>query len=138
MKQQAIATHTGTITDIQTGTVTVQIHTVSACASCQAHGKCTLADSQDKTLQIPTPHWKQYHVGQPITIRISQQRGLLAVAIAYILPALLIIAVATTLSLTNAKETTVILATFATIATYTLLLYLLRHRINNQFTLEIC
>ena len=130
-------THPGIVTAVRDDAVTVQIHSVGACASCQANGKCGFAESKDKTLDIPTAHWQQYHEGQQVSVRISQGKGLLAVWIAYLLPALLLLAVAIGLSLAGLPETLVILATFATLALYILALRLLRHRIDNQFTLTL-
>lgn len=132
-----IATHEGRVTAVKQGTVSVQIHSVSACASCQAHGKCGFADAKDKTLDIPTADWQRYTEGQTVDVHIGQGRGLLAVWIAYILPALLLLAVIIGLSLAGLPELAVIGATFAALALYTLALYLLRHRISNRFTLKL-
>ena len=74
---------------------------------------------------------------EKVAVRISEERGLLATWIAYILPALLIVAAAVALSLVGLPEPTVILLTFAALALYLLLLYLLRHKINNNFTLSV-
>ena len=132
-----IATHEGRVTAVKEGRVTVQIRSVSACASCQAHGKCGFADAKDKTLDIPTDDWKCYTEGQTVSVRISQGRGLLAVWIAYILPALLLLGVIIGLSLAGLSEPAVIGSTFGMLALYVLALYILRHRINNKFTLQI-
>ncbi len=132
-----IATHEGRVTAVKEGRVTVQIRSVSACASCQAHGKCGFADAKDKTLDIPTDDWKRYTEGQTVSVRISQGRGLLAVWIAYILPALLLLGVIIGLSLAGLSEPAVIGSTFGMLALYVLALYILRHRINNKFTLQI-
>lgn len=137
MNTQQIATHPGTVIATKAGHVTVKIQSHSACASCQAHHKCGFAESKDKTLDIPTPHWHQYQVGQHVTVQIAQSHGLFAVSIAYLLPALLLLIVAITLSLAGIKESIVILITFATLALYTLLLYLLRNKINQKFQITI-
>lgn len=132
-----IATHEGRVTAVKEGRVTVQIRSLSACASCQAHGKCGFADAKDKTLDIPTDDWKRYTEGQTVSVRISQGRGLLAVWIAYILPALLLLGVIIGLSLAGLSEPVVIGSTFGMLALYVLALYILRHRINTKFTLQI-
>jgi len=135
--ENEIATHEGRVTAVKEGRVTVQIRSVSACASCQAHGKCGFADAKDKTLDIPTDDWKCYTEGQTVSVRISQGRGLLAVWIAYILPALLLLGVIIGLSLAGLSEPVVIGSTFGVLALYVLALYILRHRINTKFTLQI-
>ena len=137
-KAQEIATHAGVVKAVGRGRVSVQIESVSACAACQAHGKCGFAKSREKTLEVPTADWRRYSEGQAVTVRISQGRGLLAVWIAYVLPALLLLGVAVGLSLAGLGEGAVIAATFGTLALYILLLVLLRNRIDNQFTLTLC
>ena len=54
---EIIASHDGTVTEVLTNKVKVQIHVVSACASCEAHGKCGFADSKEKIMDIDTPQW---------------------------------------------------------------------------------
>lgn len=130
-------THPGTVTAVKQGFVTVQITSVSACASCQAHSKCGFAESKTKTLDIPTADWQQYAEGQPVTVTIDHSRGLLATWWAYLLPALLILAVAVPLSLAGLSEPLVILLSFAALALYLLLLWLLRKKLNSQFTLTL-
>ena len=130
-------THPGTVTAVKQGFVTVQITSVSACASCQAHSKCGFAESKTKTLDIPSADWQQYAEGQPVTVTIDHSRGLLATWWAYLLPALLILAVAVPLSLAGLSEPLVILLSFAALALYLLLLWLLRKKLNSQFTLTL-
>ena len=86
-----IASHSGTVVGTKPGQVTVGIEAVSACAACQAHGHCGFAESKNKTLDIPTPRWQEYAEGDSVTVHVSRDRGLLAAAIAYVLPALLLI-----------------------------------------------
>ena len=85
---EKIATHDGTVVEATPGQLKVQVHVVSACASCEAHSHCGFADSKDKIMDIDSPEAEQYHVGDPVTVSIHSSRGLQAVLIAYILPAL--------------------------------------------------
>lgn len=132
-----IASHQGIVIAVKHGFVAVQIESTSACAGCAAHSRCGFAESKNKTLDIPTPDWHSYSVGQPVTVRIDQSRGLLAVWVAYLLPALLILAVVIALSLAALPEWAVILASFAVLALYILLLYFRRKKINSTFTLSL-
>ena len=132
-----IASHDGIVTAVAPNRVTVTIQSVSACASCAAHAKCGFADSKEKTMEVATNDWKDYAVGDNVTVNIDQSRGMLAVWIAYLLPALLIIAVAVTLSLLHLPEPVVVLATFATLGLYILALYLIRRRLESKFEISI-
>ncbi len=129
--------HNGIVKNTAPGRVTVQIESVSACASCAAHARCGFAESKDKTLEIPTDNWQRYQPGDNVTVQIDQSRGLLAVWWAYLLPAIILIAVIVALSLAHLPEWAVVLAAFATLALYILALYLSRHRLESRFTITI-
>ena len=132
-----VATHDGTVTNVTPGTVTVQLHVVSACASCEAHSRCGFADSKDKTMDIDTPQWQQYHVGDHVTVAINANRGLQAVLIAYILPALLLLATFAVLTALHLSEGWVALVTLLVVGLYAIGLYLCRQRLQRQFTMAI-
>lgn len=132
-----VASHTGIVKETRRGRVLVQIEAVSACASCAAHGKCGFAESKDKTLEIPAADWQDYQPGQTVTVHIDESRGMLAVWIAYVLPALLILAVIVGLSIAHLPEWAVVLSAFAVLGLYVLLLYLLRRKVESRFTLTI-
>ena len=128
-------THPGTVTAVKPGFVTIQITSVSACSACQAHSKCGFAESKTKTLDIPTTD--TFTVGDPVTVTIDHTRGLAATWWAYLLPAILLIAVAVGLSLAGLSEPLVIVLSFAVLALYILILYLFRHKLDSKFTLTI-
>ncbi|MBR1766953.1 MAG: SoxR reducing system RseC family protein [Bacteroidales bacterium] len=135
-------THPGTVVATKKGLVTVQIESVSACASCQAHSRCGFAESKTKTLDIPLSRStaaadRGYSVGDAVVVTIDPSRGLLATLFAYLLPALILLAVVVTLSLLGIPEPLVILVALAALALYTLLLYLFRRPLDNHFTLTL-
>ena len=140
--------HPGIVTAVKPGFVTVQIESTSACAACAAHSKCGFAESKTKTLDIPIPQdfrtsrlrdfkTSSFEVGDRVTVTIDHTRGLLATWWAYVLPAILLIAVAVALSLAALPEPLVILLTFATLGLYLLVLYLFREKLDSRFTLEL-
>lgn len=134
-------THSGTVTAVRPGFVTVEIESTSACAACAAHSKCGFAESKGKILDIPLSSLpasrSSFTVGETVTVHIDESRGLLATWWAYILPALLLLSVAVTLSLFRLPEPLVILSTLATLVFYILLLLLLRKKLDSKFTLTI-
>ena len=148
--------HPGIVTAVKPGFVTVQIESTSACAACAAHSKCGFAESKTKTLDIPISQdiktsglrdfktsrlrdfeTSSFEVGDRVTVTIDHTRGLLATWWAYVLPAILLIAVAVALSLAALPEPLVILLTFATLGLYLLVLYLFREKLDSRFTLEL-
>lgn len=132
-----IASHDGIVTAVKEGTVTVTIESVSACATCAAHSHCGFAESKEKTVDVPVADWKQYSEGQSVTVHIDESRGLLAVWIAYVLPAVLMLAVIIALSIAHTPEWAVVLSAFAILGAYILILYLRRRKVESRFTLTL-
>ncbi len=140
-------THPGTIISVNKKSVTVQIESVSACVACQAHSRCGFAESKTKTLDIPlscvspdlraTLQPSDLPPQTPVLVTIDTTHGLLAVLIAYLLPAILLLGVVIGLSLAGLPEWAVILLSLASLALYILLLVLFRQRIDNHFTLKV-
>jgi sigma-E factor negative regulatory protein RseC len=136
-KVARIASHDGIVKKVRKGFVEVQIKSISACATCQAHARCGFAESKDKTVEVPTSDWQSYSEGERVTVHIDESRGMLAVWIAYVLPALLLIAAIVTLSLIHLPEWAVVLSAFAVLGLYILVLYLSRRKVESRFTLTI-
>lgn len=132
-----IATHDGHVVAVKRGLVDVQIVATSACAACAAHAKCGFADSKNKTVSVPSPDWQHYRPGDAVRVCIDQSRGMLAVWIAYVLPAILMLGIVAGLSAARAPEGLVALAALAVLALYVLMLFLVRRRIENRFTLTV-
>lgn len=136
-KLERIASHDGVVTDVAKDRVRVRIQAVSACATCAAHARCGFAESKDKEVDIPAADWQRYVPGQMVTVHIDESRGMLAVWLAYVLPAVLMLAVIIGLSFAHLPEWTVILAAFATLGLYILVLYLRRRKVESHFTLTL-
>lgn len=134
---ERIASHAGTVKAVASGSVEVVIESTSACASCAAHAKCGFAESKNKTVAIPTDDWQQYHEGDTVTVHIDESRGMLAVWIAYVLPAVIMLAAIAIMTLLGSPEWAVALAALAVLAIYVGLLYILRRRIGRRFTLTV-
>ena len=146
-------THLGVVTAVKPGFVTVQIESTSACAACAAHSKCGFAESKTKTLDIPVEkksnasgipgrgyertEWKEVNVGDKVTVTIDETKGLLATWWAYVIPALLLLAAVIGFSLASLSEPVVILLSLAILGLYILILFLLRQKLDSQFTLSL-
>ncbi|MBR1784903.1 MAG: SoxR reducing system RseC family protein [Bacteroidales bacterium] len=132
-----IASHGGRVLSVRNGMVEVQIEAVSACASCAAHAKCGFAESKDKKVEVPSAAWQSFEPGQPVVVHIDESRGLLAVWIAYVLPALLMLAAIVGVSLAGGPEWAAVLAGFAVLAAYIGVVYLRRRKVEGRFTLTV-
>lgn len=132
-----IATHDGKVLAADNGIVRVEMHVVSACSSCKAHEKCSFVDKADKVVEVETPEWKSYHEGDTVTVSINEGLGLLAVLLAYFLPAVLIIASVVLLSVFTNSEALAAIAPIILITIYFLFLYKLRDRLQHKFSFGI-
>ena len=134
---ETIATHPGVVVHSADGHVQVKMEVISACASCEAHARCTFSEKKDKIVDIDTPDWRQYTPGDQVTVIINSGHGLLAVLIAYVLPALLILAVFALLYALRLPELWIALITILVVCIYGWVLYLMRHRLQRKFTFRI-
>lgn len=136
---QRIATHDGTVVAVHSNMVDVQIVATSACAACAAHAKCGFAESKNKTVSVPLSQSanQSFNIGDPVRVHIDQSRGMLAVWIAYVLPAILMLGAIVGLSVAGVAESLVALAALAVLGLYVLVLFLVRRHIEGRFTLTI-
>lgn len=134
---ETVATHAATVIASGNNQVKVKMEVLSACASCEAHARCTFSEKKDKIVDIDTPDWEQYTPGDQVTVVINSGHGLLAVLIAYVLPALLILAVFALLYALRLPELWIALATLLAVGLYGIVLYLFRHRLQRKFTFRL-
>lgn len=136
-QSRQIATHDGVVVSVREGFVEVEIESTSACASCAAHARCGFAESKNKTMAVPTGQWRDYAEGEAVRVSIDESCGMLAVWIAYVLPAVLMLAAIVGMSAAGAAEWAVAAVALAVLALYVATLWFLRRRIDNRFVLRI-
>ena len=134
---ETVATHDGMVTATAERKVTVRMDVLSACAACQAHSRCGFADKKEKVVEIDTPDWQQYHPGDKVTVIVNARRGLLAVVIAYLLPAVLLLATFITLHCCRLSEVWVALGSLTAVGLYAGILYCFRSRLQKKFTFRL-
>ncbi len=134
---ETVATHAGTVVASGNKQVKVKMEVISACASCEAHARCTFSEKKDKIVDIETQQWQQYHEDDPVTVIINSGHGLLAVLLAYILPAIVILATFALLFSLHLSELWVALITLVAVALYGGILYLCRNRLQQKFTFRL-
>ena len=127
---EKIATHPGTVTQVASGAVTVQMRVSSACATCEAHAKCGFADSKDKTVEVQTADWQRYSPGDRVTVIIQSGNGLKAVFIAYVMPGLLLLGSFVAFYLMHLGDGLTALLSLLVVGLYGLILYLIRPKLH--------
>ena len=133
-----IATHKGKVVQLNGVNVSVMIESQSACAACHAKGMCTLSDKEDKIIDIKvsTDRAANLSVGDEVMVAVSQQRGMQAVLLAYLLPAIVVV-VSLVAWLKVVPEPWAIVLALVVLALYYMLLYLFRNKLNSKFVMSI-
>ncbi len=96
--------HSGTIYNIHKNAVTVEIVSLSACASCNAKNMCQMSESKEKHIDVPVVNPEKYTVGQAVNVVMQEHLGLKATLWAYVMPFLVCIVALFCLSLISNNE----------------------------------
>ena len=128
--------HKGVVVAVDGRRLKVQIESVSACAACHAKGMCTLSDKEEKLIDIEMPNGMEKKVGDVVTVVVTQQRGMQAVVLAYIIPAMVVILSLVAL-LNIVSEPVAIILSLLSLAVYYVILYLFRNKINSKFVMTL-
>jgi sigma-E factor negative regulatory protein RseC len=128
--------HEGVVDRIEGDKAHVRIVSESACAACHAKGVCGAADQEEKFIDVSLMG-AAYKKGETVRVEVSKHLGLKAVALGYVYPFLLLMAVLILLVTAGVSELKSGLAALISLLPYYLLLYLFRKRIESTFTFSI-
>ena len=136
MPQGEIITHEGIVLKAPgDGTADVEIVTGSACSGCHAKSACSLGNSDVRVINVRSD--EKLSPGDKVTVVMEQSQGFRALAIGYLIPFLVLIAVFTVLTVAGAGELGSALLSFASLAVYYFIVWLLRGRIEKKFEFKI-
>jgi len=128
--------HTGRVEKISGNQVRVNFIAESACAACHAKGACSVAEIQEKTVEVSLPGFP-IKEGEKVQVVLAQSLGFLALFLGYVFPLILIIIsliVFTGLFESDGKAG---LLAIVTVALYYFILYFFRKKISKQFKFSI-
>jgi len=128
--------HEGIIDHIDGDVAHVKIDNVSACMSCYAKGACSAADQEEKYLDVPL-QGATYQQGDSVYVQIAKHLGFRAVALGYVYPFLVLMAVLIAMLAAGAGELRAGGVALLSVIPYYLVLYLFRNRIAKSFTFSI-
>ena len=117
------------------GTADVEIITGSACSGCHAKSACSLGNSDVRVINVRSD--EKLSPGDKVTVVMEQSQGFRALAIGYLVPFLVLIAVFTVLTVAGAGELSSALLSFSSLAVYYFIVWLLRSRIEKKFEFKI-
>ena len=128
--------HAGRIVEITPEFTTVEILSESACGSCHAAGLCGLSEVKRKAVLVPTRGIDR-KVGDEVNVCLRASMGLKAVAIAYVGPLGVLLAVVLALQGAGVGDLLSGLAGIGAAGLYYLLVYLLRDRLGKEYSFYI-
>ena len=129
--------HEGVVDSIDGQTVIVRITQSSACGGCQARNICRSAESKDKLVEVHRTDAGSFDVGQTVTVAGAESLGMKAVAFAFGLPLLLLMAALITVLAVMGSEKVAALASLGILVPYYIVLFLFRDRMKKDFQFRI-
>ena len=125
--------HQGKIVGITDESIEVQILSKSACAACHIKSACNIAEMQEKNITVPKPSDRQFTVGQDVEVSMTIRQGNKAVFYAYLIPAILIIAMIFILNAFHVEEGLNALISVGSLIPYYIVLFLCRKKLKGKF-----
>ena len=137
MKNRNEIKHPGKIIEITPEYTTVEIMVPSSCSECHAKGLCGMSEEQEKVISVPTDPYAAYKVGDQVQVCTKMTMGFKAAWISYVIPLAVLMILILSLSLVFDSEAVAGLASVGGVALYYFVIWLLRGRLQNEFTFYI-
>lgn len=130
-------THPGVIDSISDDSVFVRILAKSACSSCHAKGMCSVAEIEEKIVEVKKEDGRGFAEGQEVTVSMQKSLGGKAVFLGYLLPFLILIGTLILVLSLSGNEGLAGLSAIGILIPYYLGLYLLRDKLKRTFSFRI-
>lgn len=128
--------HIGFVKEVRGSSLVVNIVNQSACSSCHAQGACTVADFQEKEIEIHN-FKNSYSPGESVTVIFRETQGFTALFFGYILPfVLVLVTLIVALEIFN-NELTGGITALAILIPYYIVLWFFRHSLKKVFNFEV-
>ena len=129
--------HLGIVENIQGSHLSVRIVQTSACAACSVKGHCSSADSKDKIIDIIDTAAASYQVGENVMVVGETSMGMQAVALAFIIPFVLLIFTLFLFMALIENELYAALLSLTVLVPYYYILWLNKTRLKQKFSFTI-
>ncbi len=129
--------HIGKVVQITPEVISVEIVSESACASCHASALCSLSSGKVKVVELPTPAFEIYSVGEEVEVLLKASMGHKAVWLAYVVPLVILIATLLLALHLGAGELGAGLACIAAVAVYYMVIYAFRKHLKGEYVFVI-
>ncbi len=131
--------HDAIIKEVGTDTVKVSIVSKAACLSCQMKSYCSVAEMQEKIIEVKKPRTglDKYDIGEQVNVVMYESLGIKALMLGYIVPFfVLLVTLVVAYGVTHNEPLSGLLA-LASLAPYYFVLYLFKEKLSKQFNFEI-
>lgn len=122
--------------EVKGSSLIVNIVNQSACSGCHAKGACTVADYQDKEIEV-TGFNNTYESGDEVTILFKQSKGFTALIWGYVLPFFLVLATLIVSLEITGDELRAGLLSLIVLVPYYITLYFFRHLLKKVLKFEL-
>ncbi len=129
--------HIAVVENVEPGWVGVVIRPQSACSACAARQVCGTGEGDERRIMIHTDEAEEYAVGEEVAVSVERVMGMRAVAISYIYPFLLMLAILLVLLGVGASEALAGLSALGSLAVYYIVVRQLRGKIEKQIVFTI-
>ena len=127
----------GTVTAVGQHTVTVTFKRSEACGGCAVRNFCHAGNDDENKAEIKVTDASSYHVGERVTLTISEKSAVYAALIAYALPLAFTLAGLFIPLAAGAGEDTAAISALAAPALYYLLLFFFRRHIGAKTEIKL-
>ncbi len=129
--------HLGRVERVTNHVVTVRILQASACSGCSAAKLCQSSETKEKYVDIRTPKFQQYEVGQEVMIEGSVKQGLRATLWAYVVPLALVVLVLVIAVCTGVNDAFAAFCSLGVLVVYYIIMYIMRKSFEKKFAFQI-
>lgn len=129
--------HPGIVTKTEMKSAEVKILQASACASCNSKGLCSVAEMEEKIVEIKSHNIKDLKVGDRVTLSLKRAQGNKAVLYAYFIPFLLVVGTIILAIWLFKDEGVAALSAIGITVLYYFILYLFRDSFGEKFQISI-
>ncbi len=136
MSSQASIKHKGTVREVSGSQVRVKIDPKTACGSCQAKSSCSLAEMEEKIIDVKETKEK-FSVGEEVEVTLSQTLGFKALFYGYILPFIVVVTVLITLIAVTGNEALSGITALLFLVPYYATLHFFRDKLKKEFSFTI-
>lgn len=131
-------THPGKVIGVFRDTVTVAVESSEACGSCASRSACSLGvESNTRNILITTPDAGTFTVGERVVVATRTQMGLMAAALCYATPAVVLVAALAVAVLLGATEGFAALVSLCAVVVYFAILWLFRNKLAQKISFTI-